>query len=293
MALFEPKKKTAIFFQIVLNKVGRKMNNIIGIDSGSSTVKLIEVDENGKILHKLILNKMPVKKAIEIFINRQRILKCDVDKIVITGVGKDEFEGNIYGIPTIKVDEFTAIGAGGLYLTKKKNGLVVSIGTGTAFVEAKNKSFKHIGGTGVGGGTLLNLCKKIGGTNSFKDINEAILKGSLENVDLTIQDVAINEIETLPKDTTSANFGKLNENASKNDMILGMANMIFETIGMMAVFATRNQKNRNIIIIGNVAAMPYINKVLNKIENIHKGIKFIIPKHAEFGAAIGAIEATK
>lgn len=267
--------------------------NIIGIDSGSSTVKLIEVDFKGKILHKLILNKMPIKKAIEIFINRERILKCDVDKIVLTGVGKDEIDEDIYGIPTVKVDEFIAIGTGGLYLSKKKSGLVVSIGTGTAFVEAKNKNFKHIGGTGVGGGTLFNLCKKIGNTDSFKEINEGIAKGSLKEIDLTIQDVATKEIETLPKDTTSANFGKLNENANENDIMLGTANMIFETIGMMAVFATRNQKNRNIIVLGNVATMPYINKVLNKIENLHKGTKFLIPKHAEFGTVIGAIESIK
>jgi len=267
--------------------------NIIGIDSGSSTVKLIEVDLNGKILHKLILNKMPVIKAIEIFINRYRILKCDVDKIVLTGVGKDEIDGEIYGIPTVKVDEFVAIGTGGLHLANKRKGLVVSIGTGTAFVEGKNKVFRHVGGTGVGGGTLLNLCKKIGNANSFKEINEALSKGNLENVDLTIQDVAINEIESLPKDTTSANFGKLNENANNNDIMLGIANMIFETIGMMAVFATQNQKDRNIIVIGNVATIPYIKTVLKKIENLHKGTKFIIPKHAEFGVIIGAIKSIR
>jgi len=267
--------------------------NVIGIDSGSSTVKLIQVDLNGKILHKLILNKMPIKKAIEIFINRQRIIKCDVDKIVITGVGQDEVGGEIYGIPIIKVDEFIAIGTGGLYLANKKKALVVSIGTGTAFVEAKNKVFTHLGGTGVGGGTLLNLCKKVGKVNSFKEINEALSKGDLKNIDLTIQDVATKEIESLPKDTTSSNFGKLSEDASNNDMMLGIANMIFETIGMMAVFATQNKKDRNIIVIGNVATMPYINIVLNRIEKLHKGIKFIIPKYAEFGTAIGAIEATK
>ena len=267
--------------------------NTIGIDSGSSAVKLIEVDIEGKILNKLILKKMPILNAIDIFINREQINKKDIKQIVLTGVGAGEINDDIYGIPTKKVDEFIAIGTGGLYLANKKSGLVVSIGTGTAFVEANKKGFKHIGGTGVGGGTLLNLCKKFGNIASFEDINNAILEGNLENVDLTIQDVATKEIVSLPKDTTSANFGKLNENANVNDIIKGIANMIFETIGMMAVFATRNQRNRNIIVIGNVATMPYINIVLKKIENLHKGIKFIIPKHAEFATIIGAIEAIK
>lgn len=267
--------------------------NTIGIDSGSSAVKIIEQNERGQIIHKLMLNKMPVIKALEVFINKEKIDMKKVTKIVLTGVGKDEIEKNIYGIHTVKIDEFIAIGTGGQKLADKKNALVVSIGTGTAFVIAKGKSCTHIGGTGVGGGTLLNLCKKVGGVNSILDINEAIKNASLKNVDLSIQDVAIKEISTLPKDTTSSNFGKLNENATNNDLILGIVNMIFETIGVMAVFATQNTTTRNIIVIGNVATMPYINVVLKKIENLHKGVKFIIPKTAEYATIIGAIEAAQ
>lgn len=267
--------------------------NIIGIDSGSSAVKIIEQDESGQILHKLMLNKMPVKKALEVFINKEKIKKNKISKIVLTGVGKDEIEENLYGIPTIKIDEFIAIGTGGKKLADKKNALIVSIGTGTAFVMAKGKSYTHIGGTGVGGGTILSLCKKIGDVNSVAEINEAIKNASLKNVDLSIQDVAIKEIKTLPKDTTSANFGKLNENATTKDLIFGVVNMVFETIGVMAVFATQNTTIKNIIVIGNVATMPYINVVLKKIENLHKGVKFIIPKTAEYATVIGAIEAAK
>jgi len=148
--------------------------NIIGVDSGSSAVKIIEVDIQGKILHKIILNKMPVLQAIEIFINKEKIDKNNIEKFVLTGVGKDEIECAIYNITTIKVDEFTAIGLGGLYLTEQKSALVVSIGTGTAFVNARGKKIEHIGGTGVGGGTLINLCKRTGNINSFKDINDSI-----------------------------------------------------------------------------------------------------------------------
>lgn len=267
--------------------------NIIGIDSGTSTVKLIEVDENLKILHKIILNKIEITKAIEIFKNKEQINLKNISKIVVTGVGKGEIEEKFENIPVMKIDEFRAIGEGGLYLSNKKKGLVVSIGTGTAFVKAENKNFKHIGGTGVGGGTLLNLSKKFAGVDSFQDIEEAISKGSLENVDLTIQDVTENEIKTLPKDTTSSNFGKLKETATTEDIAKGIANMIFETIGVMAVFGAQKEKTKNIIVIGNVAQISYINKVLNKIENLHKGIKFIIPKHTEFATAIGAIKAIK
>ena len=266
--------------------------NIIGIDSGSSTIKIIEVDEKGKILHKLITSKIPTVQSIEIFINKEKINIKNIQKIVLTGVGKEEINGNIYDIPTIKVDEFISIGKGGLTLSNQKKGLVVSIGTGTAFVQSKKRSFKHIGGTGIGGGTVLNLCKQIAGLNSINEINEAIKRGDLNNIDLRIQDITTQTIKTLPPDITSANFGKLSENASKEDLCIGIVNMIFEAIGVMAVFGAQKTRLKNIIVGGNVATMPYIKNVLRKIEKLHN-VKFIIPKQAEFATVIGAIKTIK
>ena len=74
-------------------------------------------------------------------------------------------------------------------------------GSRFAFVKCKNREYQHIGGTGVGGGTLFNLSKKISNVDSFEDIINASLKGNLRNVDLTIQDVTNKEIKTLPKQT--------------------------------------------------------------------------------------------
>lgn len=142
-------------------------------------------------------------------------------------------------------------------------------------------------------GTLLNLSKKLGNVKSINEINNAIKKGDLAQVDLRVEDITEREIKGLPKNTTSSNFGKLQKTANENDLMIGIANMIFETIGMMAVFATQNTKIKNIIVIGNAANIPYINEVLCRIENLHKGIQFIIPKNAEYAVAIGAIKALK
>lgn len=263
--------------------------SIIGIDAGTSIIKLVNVDKENNIIHKRIIDKMPILQALEEFIHNENIRIEEVTKIVITGIGSAEVGNNIYDIPTIKVDEFQAIGKGGLYLSNNERGLVVSIGTGTAFVKAEGTNFSHVGGTGVGGGTLLNLCKKISCINSFNEINELILKGNLHNVDLTIKDITNQEIKTLPADTTSANFGKLNEKATKEDIALGIANMVFEVIGMMAVFWTQNTNIKDIIVVGSVATMPYMRTVFTKIEKMYN-LKFIIPNEAEFATVIGAIK---
>ena len=65
--------------------------------------------------------------------------------------------------------------------------------------------------------------------------------------------------------------------------------MVFETIGMMAVFATQNTNTKNIIVVGSVATMPYIKTVFAKIEKMYN-LKFIIPKEAEFACTLGAIK---
>lgn len=265
--------------------------NIIGIDAGTSAIKLVVTNEDLKLIKKITLEKMPISIALKDFISKENIDIKTISKIVLTGVGTEEIQENLYDIPTVKIDEFTAIGEGGLYLSQVQEGLVVSVGTGTAFVEARNQTFKHIGGTGIGGGTLLNLNKRFCDLEKISLINEAVENGNLRSVDLTIEEVSLKEIKTLPKDTTSANFGKLNSEATKNDLAKGIANMVFETIGMMAVFATQNKENKNIIVIGNVACMPYMNTVLKKIEKLHKGVNFIIPKNAEYACIIGAIKA--
>ena len=44
--------------------------SILGVDSGSSIVKLVVIDKKGEILHKAMLNKTPILQAIETFTNK-------------------------------------------------------------------------------------------------------------------------------------------------------------------------------------------------------------------------------
>lgn len=46
--------------------------NYIGMDIGTSNIKIIEVDEKLKIRNKIILEKMMPEKALEKFINKKR-----------------------------------------------------------------------------------------------------------------------------------------------------------------------------------------------------------------------------
>ena len=71
------------------------------------------------------------------------------------------------------MDEFTANGVGGGYFAgDTKEFMVVSMGTGTSFVGVKNGVPVHLGGIGIGGGTIIGLSKLMLNTNDIDKIQE-------------------------------------------------------------------------------------------------------------------------
>ena len=154
--------------------------------------------------------------------------------------------------------------------------------------EQNGKEFKHLGGTGVGAGTLTNLCKKFANTKSFEEIIELSKQGDLSNIDLRIADLTDEDIKTLPPELTLANFGKLKKDASKSDIVIGLVNMVFEVIGMMTAFASVNDSIKDVVLIGNIACIPVVKDILKKIEKTH-GLSFVIPENPQYAVVIGAI----
>ncbi len=267
------------------------MSVIIGIDVGGSTTKIVGYSDKEKCMGMLQVEAAdPLTSAygaLGKFINENKLALTDVKQIILTGVGASLFKTDIYGIPTSHVDEFQAIGLGGLALSGKEEGLIVSMGTGTAFVRAGKNEIRHIGGSGVGGGTVVGLCNKLCGIKSFPSIIEASAKGRLPQVDLNIGDISTGIISTLPPDITASNFGKMADGLTGADLAAGVLNMVFQTIGMMAVFACRNDVVKDVILTGTLTLVPAAKNAFEMLHKLH-GIHFIIPENAIYATATGA-----
>lgn len=267
------------------------MNVIIGIDVDGSTTKIVGYFADGKLIGRLKVEAAdPLTSAygaLGKFINENQLSLSQVKQIVLTGVGASLFKEEIYGIPARHVDEFQAIGLGGLALSKKKEGLIVSMGTGTAFVRADKQGIRHIGGSGVGGGTVLGLCGQLCNARSFDTVVEMAHEGDLKKVDLHISDISTGEISTLAPEVTASNFGKMSDGFSEKDLARGVLNMVFQTIGMLAVFACRNDNVKDVILTGTLSTVPCAKTLFKQVERLYK-IKFIIPEHSIYATATGA-----
>lgn len=272
------------------------MGVVIGIDVGGSTTKIVGFDiRHGeqKLIKPIFVRATdPITSiygAFGKFTDENNLGLSDIEKVMITGVGSSYVVKPIFELPCEVIPEFRCIGLGGLYLSQLDSAIVASLGTGTALVLAiRGEEPVYLGGTGVGGGTLLGLSKKLLDMDDIKHIQDLADKGDLNKVDLKIKDITKNDIVPgFAERMTASNFGKISDLASKSDIALGLINMVFETIGMVSIFAARNHKIRDIVLTGNLTTVHQAPEVFDNL-NIMFDMNFTIPEYSQFGPVIGA-----
>lgn len=272
------------------------MSVIIGIDVGGSTTKIVgfrtDGDKRELIEPQFVRANDPVTAtygAFGKFTDENRLSIKDIDRVMMTGVGSSFVKRDLYGLECVKVPEFNGIGLGGLYLSGLSDALVVSMGTGTAIVHADaDGKMNYLGGTGVGGGTLVGLSKLLLSAETIEHIEEYAETGNIANVDLRIKDItARGEKNVLADDLTASNFGNLSDIATKEDLALGIMNMVYETVGMVSIFAARSAGVKDIVLTGNLTRLAYCKQKFDYFNGLNYGVNFIIPKSSEFATVIG------
>lgn len=263
---------------------------IIGLDIGGSTTKIVGIRDHELLEPLSVEASDPVASAagaLGKFLSINDLAISNIKLIRMTGVGASFIHKDILGIAVSKVEEFKALGHGGLYLSGLQKAIIVSMGTGTALVKAHGNCISHIGGTGVGGGTIIGLSKAMLNLSDFENIIALAETGDLSLVDLSISDISQADIGKLPPTLTASNFGKMSDKAGKNDLLKGILNLVFQTIGMMAVLAAKAEKDKDIVISGNLIKVPQAAKTFSELSKLY-GVNFHMPKHAQYCTAIGA-----
>lgn len=271
-------------------------NIIIGIDVGGSTTKIVGFNTSSGtrqlIEPQFVRATDPITAAFGAFgkfLDDNSLTLDDIERVMITGAGSSFITKPLYSLPCYKIEEFKAIGLGGLYLSGLDRALIASLGTGTALVFAENgKEPSYLGGTGVGGGTLVGLSKKMLDMDTVSHIEEVAKGGSLDKIDLRIGDMINgNTIPGFTDTTTASNFGNVSDLATKPDIALGIINMVFETIGMISIFAARGCGIRDIILTGNLSSVAQAEPIFSTLNRMFD-MNFSIPEYSRFGTVIGA-----
>lgn len=268
------------------------MSVILGIDVGGSTTKIVGFDNNKNLISPMFVKAndplTSLYGAFGKFTDTNGIALSDIEKITVTGVGSSFINKPLYGVECEHISEFECIGLGGLYLSKLRSAVVVSMGTGTAIVRAEEgRDPVYLGGTGVGGGTLVGLSKKLMGVSNIDAIVELAKDGDLSNVDLVVSDITRKDLPGMSSNLTAANFGKLSDLATKNDLALGLINMIFESVAMLALFASRANEIENIVMTGNLTTLPQAKMIFDSLTGIFN-VNYIVPELSNFSTVIGA-----
>lgn len=269
------------------------MGIILGVDIGTSATKIAGLHRtDGRLLAMYrVQAEDPVTSlygAVGRYLSGGGLGLQDVDRVVLTGIGASHVTAPVFDLPTCHADEFETSGLGALSLSGEVRSVVVTMGTGTAFLFAeRGKPVRHLCGSGMGGGTLAGLCRAMTGTAKFAEIQKLALQGDSHRVDLSIKDLTGLSAATLSPDMTASNFGKLSEEASPADMAAGVVNLVLQVIGTMTVLACQSCQVNTVVLIGSMTALQQVPTNFQQFEDIY-GIRYRIPEHAAYATAIGA-----
>ena len=265
----------------------------IGIDIGSSTTKIVAFEG------KHMLPPMAVKADSQVaslygafgrYLYENNLELSDVEGVYITGVGSKYVEKAVYDRPTYKVDEFIATGTGGYYLTDKKEVIVISMGTGSFFVKVTENEMKHLGGVGLGGGTICGLSTIMLNTGDIHEIVPLSRKGDVTKIDLRIGDLAKEKLPGLNLDVTASNFGKADAQSKPEDIAAGIVHMVIENICQAGILASVNTGIKDYILIGGLTKFFECRQIIEDFKSLWD-VKISIPEYSDYATAIGSVIA--
>lgn len=273
------------------------MGIVVGIDIGGSTTKIAGFDGEKMLVPVQISASNAIASlfgAFGKFLYDNKLDLNHIQQVNLTGVGSSVVDKPIYGLPTYKVDEFTANGVGGGYFASgKEEFMVVSMGTGTSFVGVKNGIPAHLGGIGIGGGTMTGLSKLLLHTNDIEKIKELALSGNVGKIDLRIGDISQNPLPGLNLEITASNFGKASSRATSEDIAAGIVHMVIESICQTAALIAQGTNMKDFVLIGALTNFQECAQVSEMVKSLFRDINFIIPEDGEYGTAIGAALAER
>lgn len=275
----------------------------VGIDLGVSNIDAVVEAPGERRFWRLPGNAAPTAETIQAVLAAGQVPLGAVVHLAVTGGRSRLFPDEVDGVPVRRVPEVEAIGRGGLVLSGLTSALVVSGGSGTAMCTARAERLvdgvpvgletQHVGGTGVGGGTLLGLARLLLGTTSPAEIDALAQAGRSKAVDLTIGDVIGGSLSHLSPDATAVNFGRLAVGAeppSREDLAAAIVTLVGQTIGLFMAKTAQAHGQTHVVVTGHLPDQPSMRRLLGRFGPFFGG-EVVIPEHSGRATVLGAVTA--
>jgi type II pantothenate kinase len=169
--------------------------------------------------------------------------------------------------------------------------ILTNCGTGTSIHRVTPEGQTRLGGSGVGGGTLLGLAQLMTGESDFETLMKLATQGRRDQADLTVAHIYEGTRPPIPGDLTASNFGRVPENSrriSDGDKVAAVIGMVAETITSLTLFAAEKEALRTAVFIGSIFVD---NPVMKNTVRRYCGLcslESIIPENGRFSGAVGA-----
>ena len=270
---------------------------VVGIDVGATLAKLAVRGPRGKLECSFI----PSSDANNLV---EQVKTLAPRGVGLTGCGARRLQPHLPATPQ-RVGEYEAWARGSRELIRAQ-GLsddrpyaLVSLGTGTSVSLVQGEQVDRLGGTALGGGTLLGLGFALTGCRSYGEFCELAQGGERSQVDLLIQDIySPGEID-IPGAGTAAAFGRLariaadTERAAPTDppapLASAVTHLVAENVALMAVALVKPSPTRRIVFGGSaLSENPRLQAILAGV-TAAMGFEPILLEDGPYTGAIGAL----
>ncbi len=266
----------------------------LAIDIGMTNIDLVTAGSQG-ISRQMIVNLRgtPVDQIAQAFAAVAGQL-TEQTVIGVTGGQYRALPDAVDGYRLIKVDEIAALGLGGLALSGRGSGLVVSAGTGTAMVAAHGQKVEHVTGSAVGGGTLIGLSKLLLGATDASIIDRLAMTGDAAKVDVMLNEAVGGEVGRLPANANAVNLGKLAHQIeySQADLAAGLVRLVAQVVAVIAINAAGAANLDHVIMAGHMMDMGSFCREINLVGEFYQ-FAFILPEEPGSATAMGVLNFLK
>ncbi len=271
----------------------RGKETTVGVDAGATLAKLACQPERGQPAFELVPADDLPRVATRVHAARPR-------RVGITGGGAAEL-ARLLRVDCAHVNEFAAWGSGAAALLARHGQpaggryLLVSLGTGTSVLLVDELAVVRVGGTALGGGTLLGLGAGLIGVGGFEELTALADQGRREEVDLRVSDIYRAGEIPLAGDLTASNFGKLSRRLEAGEQVEpahlahALMGLVAENVALVCGGLAATHQVQRIVFAGSTLRRnPTLVRILDTITRALGRTPHFL-RDGEFAGSLGAL----